>query len=82
MKTKTKNSGFEGQMAELEALIEKLEGESLSLEDSLTAFEQAMELGKQCALRLEQAQQRVNFLIQETGSRQEEEVKTGSHEAQ
>lgn len=67
-------------MAELEALIEKLEGESLSLEDSLAAFEQAMELGKQCALRLEQAQQRINFLIQENDKGREEEA--GDHEAQ
>jgi exodeoxyribonuclease VII small subunit len=66
MKGKNKNSSFEEQMAELEALIEKLEGESLSLENSLTTFEQAMELGKQCALRLEQAQQRINALMQET----------------
>jgi exodeoxyribonuclease VII small subunit len=67
MKGKNKNSSFEEQMSELEALIEKLEGESLSLEDSLLTFEQAMELGRQCALRLEQAQQRINALIQETG---------------
>jgi exodeoxyribonuclease VII small subunit len=82
MKAKNKNSSFEKQMSELEALIEKLEGESLSLEDSLTAFEQAMDLGKQCALQLEKARQRIDCLIQETESGQAEEAKADSNEIQ
>ncbi|MDR1396169.1 MAG: exodeoxyribonuclease VII small subunit [Desulfarculales bacterium] len=82
MKAKNKNSSFEKQMSELEILIEKLEGESLSLEDSLATFEQAMELGKQCALQLEKAQQRVNCLIQENESGQAEELRDDGNETQ
>ena len=65
MSAKKKDSKFEEQMKELEGLIEKLEGENLSLEDSLQAFEKAMELGKQCAMQLEKAQQRISVLMQE-----------------
>lgn len=59
-----KEAGFEEQMQQLERLIEKLEGENLSLEDSLATFEQAFNLAKNCGLRLKEARARISVLIE------------------
>jgi exodeoxyribonuclease VII small subunit len=53
---------FEEQMRQLEILVNKLEEGKLSLEDSITTYEKAMELVRQCGIKLEQAQKRVNVL--------------------
>ena len=70
-----KEISFETQMKKLQGLIEKLEGESLSLEDSLSTFEQAMELVKSCGLQLKQAEERIKVLTngQEKDFNQEDE---------
>ena len=59
-----KESGFEAQMHKLETLIEKLEGESLSLDDSLNTFEEAMKLAKSCGLQLKAAREKVSVLME------------------
>ena len=64
MTAKKKQPDFEEKMRDLESLIDKLEGESLSLEDSMATFEKAMDLSKQCARLLEEAQKRITVLMQ------------------
>ncbi|MCR8721833.1 exodeoxyribonuclease VII small subunit, partial [Pseudomonas syringae] len=39
---------FEQSLADLQALVERLENGELSLEDSLTAFEQGVRLTRDC----------------------------------
>ncbi|KXS42017.1 MAG: exodeoxyribonuclease VII small subunit, partial [Candidatus Frackibacter sp. T328-2] len=45
-------------------IVNKLETGELSLEDSLTEFEKGVKLSKFCSQRLEQAEQRVEMIIE------------------
>lgn len=54
---------FEKALAELEALVEKLEAGDLPLDESLEDFKKGVELTRQCQAVLEQAQQTVEKLL-------------------
>ncbi len=53
---------FESSLEELEALVERMEGGDLSLDESLKAFERGILLSRQCHEALQQAQLRVQTL--------------------
>lgn len=53
---------FEQALAELTALVEKLESGELPLEESVAAFEQGVELSRRCEALLDQAEQRLQVL--------------------
>ncbi len=53
---------FEAALAELEKLVEQMEGGDLSLEQSLAAHKRGLELARFCQERLESAQQQVRVL--------------------
>ena len=53
---------FETALAQLEALVAKMENGSLALDQSLAAYEQGVELAKICQRRLDQAEQQVKVL--------------------
>ncbi len=55
---------FEESLARLEALVESMESGELSLEESLTAFEEGVRLTRQCQSALEQAGQAVQQLLE------------------
>lgn len=55
---------FEEAMLELEGIVRRLEAGSLSLDDSLFAFEEAIGLVKLCNEKLEAAEQRVRILTE------------------
>jgi len=54
---------FEESLAELEALVRRLEQGELPLEESLAAFERGMALVRLLATRLEDVAQRVEVLL-------------------
>jgi exodeoxyribonuclease VII small subunit len=54
---------FEDALAELEALVQRLEKGELPLEDSLAAFERGMALVRQLGERLAHVEQRVEVLL-------------------
>lgn len=58
---------FEGTMAELEAIVEKLETGDISLEESLTQFEQGIAMIKKCQSALAHAELRVDQLLESDG---------------
>ena len=58
---------FEKSLADLEALVERMEEGELSLEESLKAFESGIRLTQQCQQALTQAQQRVQLLAVQDG---------------
>lgn len=62
MSKSEKKISFEEALEELEKIAEKLERQSLSLEDSIKAFERGMELKKICAQRLEEAEGKIEFI--------------------
>lgn len=53
---------FETAMAELEVLVQRMEGGELSLEDSLKEFERGVKLTRLCQAALKVAEQRVKLL--------------------
>ena len=56
---------FEAALAELEALVTKMEAGSLSLEESLAAFERGIKLTRDCQAALQSAELRIKALTQE-----------------
>jgi exodeoxyribonuclease VII small subunit len=53
---------FESSLKELEELVEKLENDELSLQDSLKQFERGISLSRHCHTMLESARQTVSVL--------------------
>lgn len=53
---------FEAAMKDLESIVSQMESGSMSLEESLGAYEKGIALFRQCQGMLEQAQQRVQLL--------------------
>ena len=64
MTPKTKPSGFEASLAELEALVARMEAGELPLEEALRSFERGVQLTRECQSALQAAQQRVQVLTQ------------------
>lgn len=67
MARKKTTPDFEQSLTELQALVERLENGELSLEDSLTAFEQGIRLSRECQSALQQAEQKVQILLERDG---------------
>lgn len=61
---------FEDQLKTLEAVVEKLERGDLSLEESLSLFEQGVGLSDACKKELDAAEGRVQVLLQRGNSRE------------
>ena len=53
---------FEAALAELDALVKKLEEGDLSLEQSLALYERGVQLSRFCHARLEEAERRIEIL--------------------
>lgn len=68
MSASRKPRNFEKALAELEALVERLEHGDLSLEESLKAFEAGVRLTQECQQALTQARQRVQLLTAQDGA--------------
>ena len=62
---------FEQSLTDLQNLVERLENGELSLEDSLTAFEQGVRLTRDCQTALAQAEQKVQILMERDGELEE-----------
>jgi len=58
------NFTFEEAFKKLTLIIEKMEKEELTLEDSLRCFEEGMELARYCRKLLTEAEQKVEILLQ------------------
>ncbi|WP_193075480.1 exodeoxyribonuclease VII small subunit [Pseudomonas sp. FME51] len=58
---------FEQSLGALQTLVERLESGDLSLEDSLSAFEQGVTLTRECQQALTQAEQKVSQLLEQDG---------------
>jgi exodeoxyribonuclease VII small subunit len=59
---------FERSLAELEAIVDKLEQGDLSLDDSLRHFERGVQLTRTCQGALKQAEQKVEILLRRSGA--------------
>lgn len=64
---KEKLPDFEQSLAELEALVAKLEQGDVPLEEALKTFERGVALTRQCQSALRSAQQKVEVLLARNG---------------
>jgi exodeoxyribonuclease VII small subunit len=55
---------FEDQLAKLEEIVDRLEDESVGLEEALGLFENGMDLARRCRARLAEVEQRVTQLLE------------------
>lgn len=62
---------FEQSLTDLQNLVERLENGEMTLEDSLTAFEQGIRLTRDCQAALVQAEQKVSLLLERNGELEE-----------
>ncbi len=58
-----KEKSFEQALKKLEQIVEKLEGGKLSLEESLSLFEEGINLSRFCTKKLAQAEKKVEKLL-------------------
>ncbi|NPV79776.1 MAG: exodeoxyribonuclease VII small subunit [Firmicutes bacterium] len=58
-----KTPGFEEALARLEEIVRALEGGDLTLDESLTLFEEGMGLLRICARRLDEAEMKISLLM-------------------
>ncbi|HEY4745122.1 MAG TPA: exodeoxyribonuclease VII small subunit [Desulfuromonadaceae bacterium] len=56
---------FETALKKLEEVVRRLEGGSLSLEDSLKAFEEGVRHAAFCSKKLDEAERRVEVLLKQ-----------------
>ncbi len=77
MSKKVKIGDLESSLKEINDLIEKMEHSDLTLEQALNHFEQGITLIKNCQAILQEAEQKVQILIQNNSSseQKEEELK-------
>ncbi len=66
-KEKQADIPFEEALAQLETLVERMESDELSLEESLASFEQGIALTRNCQQALDEAEQKVSILTANTG---------------
>ncbi|HHF42273.1 MAG: exodeoxyribonuclease VII small subunit [Candidatus Aminicenantes bacterium] len=60
-----KNLSFEKALEELEKIVERLEGEELTLEESLRLFEEGVKLARFLREELEKAEKKVEILLKD-----------------
>ncbi len=68
MPKKKSTTLFEDSLAELEQLVSQLERGDISLEESLTSFERGVALTRTCQQALQQAEQKVQILLDKNGT--------------
>ena len=66
MAKKDKQIQFEEAFKRLEDIVTKLESGDLSLEDSMTLFEEGITLTETCKNRLEAAEQKIQLLLKDS----------------
>lgn len=67
---------FEDAMKDLETIANELENGNLSLEESVSKFEEGMKISKKCSEIIEQAEKKITILLQKDGKLEEEDFTT------
>ncbi len=60
-----KNISFEESMVKLEKIADELEGENLTLDESVKKFEEGMQISKKCKEMLDKAEKKITILVGE-----------------
>ena len=67
---------FEESMKKLESIVTELETSNLSLDESVSKFEEGMKLSKQFNKMLEEAEKKITILLENDGELKEENFET------
>ncbi len=67
MARKKNTALFEESLEELEQIVEQMEQGDISLEQSLKAFERGIKLTRTCQKALQEAEQKVQILLEKDG---------------
>lgn len=70
------SKSFEEQMEQLEGIVQELEKGELSLEDSVSKFEEGIKISKECNKTLEEAEKKITILVSKDGEMKEENFET------
>jgi exodeoxyribonuclease VII small subunit len=62
-------AGFEEDLTQLEAVVQRLERGELTLDESVRLFEAGMKLSETCRAELEKAEGRIQVLVEGKGGR-------------
>ncbi len=68
-----KEKTFEENLKELEDIATKLESGDLGLDDAIKEFEKGIKLSKECSNKLDEAEKKINILVQGEDGKLEEE---------
>ena len=68
-KTGAQGKSFEASLSALEKIVRELERGDLPLEKSLELFEEGVRLSRECQERLNQAERRIEVLLQDEAGR-------------
>jgi len=71
-----KTPNFEKSLMELESVVESLENGDLSLENALKTFEDGIKLTRHCQNALQEAEQKVQILLEKDGEHTSEPFNT------
>jgi len=66
---------FETALTKLETHVRTLEQGELMLDESLTIFEESMKLAKFCTKKLDEAEQKIEILLEKNGKLVKEDFK-------
>lgn len=66
-KAEAQSQNFEASLASLEKIVRELERGELPLEKSLELFERGVRLSRECQERLQEAERRIEVLLQREG---------------
>lgn len=67
------NLNFEENMEKLEKIVQELEKGELNLDDSISKFEEGIQISKECNKILEKAEKKITILLEKDGDVKEEE---------
>lgn len=74
------SKNFEQHLEQLETLVSQMEAGDMSLEDSLKAFEQGIQITRQCQQSLKDAEQKISILTRnEKGELSEQDFDPDQH---
>ncbi|MGX5790574.1 exodeoxyribonuclease VII small subunit [Staphylococcus equorum] len=68
------SQSFEKMMKELEGIVQKLDNENVSLEESLNLYQRGMKLSATCDETLKDAEKKVNELMTDENVENEETI--------
>ena len=71
---------FEDKLKKLEELVSSLDRDDLSLDESIEMFEKGIKLSKECSEKLENAEKKINILLNDENGNLKEEKFESSEE--